>query len=580
MTDVLVGAVQAIDVDSHQLLQLDPAVEENDSFSVEQRKDPEILEMIVYLSDGQLPACEKKAKKIVLQASLFALVDGVLYYLDPKREHRRRCVVPCQLRSKIIEENHSGPMSGHFSGERLYKMLIRHWWWQNMYSDVTSHCASCPQCAIVNSSGRVNKPPLFPIPVQRMFQIVGVDVMDLPKTEAGNRHVVVFQDFLSKWPLVFAVADQKALTIAQLLVEKVIPMFGVPEALLSDRGTNLLSHLMQDICKMLGIVKLNTTAYHPQCDGMVERFNRTLKTILRKHAATFGNQWDRYLPGVLWAYRNTPHESTGEKPSFLLFGMDCRTPTEAAYLPPSSLRPADVSDYREELILSLSLARKLAAESIQKVQVKYKRNYDRGVKIVDAPLRNGVWVLVYHPQDETGGNRKLSRPWYGPYRVTSIQDPDVCLVKVYFPQDQEIRVHQSRVKACPVNFPSGFYWYGGKRRGPGRPPKWVISLLDEHMTGDASPSSVCTEDAVPEELADTLMRETPRVPKSMVQTLVLPTTTKLVRSGKLVRSKKLVRSRKLVGIRLCVRSHSLLHLASTLYVRGELLKEMGYVTGT
>ena len=152
MTDVLVGAVQAIDVDSHQLLQLDPAVEENDSFSVEQRKDPEILEMIVYLSDGQLPACEKKAKKIVLQASLFALVDGVLYY--------------------------------------LYKMLIRHWWWQNMYSDVISHCASCPQCAIVSSSGRVNKPLLFPIPVQRMFQIVGVDVMDLPKTEAGNRHVV------------------------------------------------------------------------------------------------------------------------------------------------------------------------------------------------------------------------------------------------------------------------------------------------------------------------------------------------------------------------------------------------------
>ena len=89
--------------------------------------------------------------------------------------------------------------------------------------------------------------------------------------------MVVFQDFLSKWPLVFAVADQKALTIAQLLVEKVIPMFGVPEALLSDRGTNLLSHLMQDICKMLGIVKLNTTAYHPQCDGMVERLTAPSK---------------------------------------------------------------------------------------------------------------------------------------------------------------------------------------------------------------------------------------------------------------------------------------------------------------
>ena len=100
-------------------------------------------------------------------------------------------------------------------------------------------------------------------------------------------------------------------------------MFGVPECLLSDRGANLLSHLMIDLCELLGIKKLNTTSYHPQCNGMVERFNRTLKTMLRKHAGRFGLQWDRYLSGVLWAYRNTPHESTGEKLSFLLFGMDC-----------------------------------------------------------------------------------------------------------------------------------------------------------------------------------------------------------------------------------------------------------------
>ena len=149
--------------------------------------------------------------------------------------------------------------------------------------------------------------------------------MDLPLTKRGNRHVVVFQDFLTKFPLVFPVPDQKAIRLTKLLAEEMIPLFGVPEALLSDRGTNLLSHVMLDLCKMLGIRKLNTTAYHPQCDGMVERFNRTLKTILRKHAATYGSQWDCYLYGVLYAYRNVPHDSTGEKPSYLLYGVDCRT---------------------------------------------------------------------------------------------------------------------------------------------------------------------------------------------------------------------------------------------------------------
>lgn len=137
-------------------------------------------------------------------------------------------------------------------------------------------------------------------------------------------------------------------------------MFGVPEALLSDRGTNLLSHLMLDVCKLLGTEKLNTTAYHSQCDGMIERFNRTLQTMLKNPATTFGTQWDQYLPRLLWAYRNTPHESTGEKPSFLLFGTDCRSPKEASWLTSENIDPTQVSDYREELMLPLSTARQTA----------------------------------------------------------------------------------------------------------------------------------------------------------------------------------------------------------------------------
>lgn len=168
--------------------------------------------------------------------------------------------------------------------------------------------------------------------------------------------MVAFQDFLTKWPLVFPVPDQKAVQLVKLLTEEVVPLFGVPEALLSDRGTNLMSTLMLDVCKKLGICKLNTTAYHPECNGMVEQFNCTLKTALRKHAATYGSQWDNYLSGILFAYRNVPHDSTGEKPSYLLFSIDYRTPTEAALLKPSSLQPGDAQDCWEELSLSLGSA--------------------------------------------------------------------------------------------------------------------------------------------------------------------------------------------------------------------------------
>lgn len=226
---------------------------------------------------------------------------------------------------------------------------------------------------------------------------------------------------------------------------------------------------------------LNTTAYHPQYDGAVERFNRTLKTILRKHAAKFGCQWDRFLPGILWAYRNTPHTSTGEKPSFLLYGVDCRSPTEAAYLPTTEVHPTDIDDYREELIVSLSSARQLAASCIQKAQAKYKHQYDQ--KARETTLRVGDWILVHFPQDETGCWRKLSRPWHGPYRVLSMSDPNITCAKVYYPQDGPICVHQLRVCRCPSDFPAGYYWYGGKRKGPGWPPKWVNRLLQAGFAG-------------------------------------------------------------------------------------------------
>ena len=277
-----------------------------DDFRTEQLKDPKLSHLIHYLEEDSVPLDPKHAQQLVAEAQLFAILDGVLYYIDPKRRNRKHAVVPPQLQENIVGEYHSGPMSGHFSAQRLYSTMARSWWWRGMYSDIHRHCQNCPQCVYVTGIRHSQKPPLHPIPVQCAFQIVGVDVMDLPTTERGNRQVIVFQDFLTKWPLIFPVPDQKSLRLVRLFVEELVPMFGVPEALLSDRGTNLLSYLMKDICQLLGTKKLNTTSYHPQCDGMVERLNRTLKAMLRKHAAAHGNQWDKFLPGVLWAYRNTP----------------------------------------------------------------------------------------------------------------------------------------------------------------------------------------------------------------------------------------------------------------------------------
>jgi len=170
-------------------------------------------------------------------------------------------VVPQQLHQMVIQVYHDGQLIGHFSGPRLYKSLVRQWWWPRMYSgDMIAYASNCSQCAIVKSTGRRQKPLLQPILTERPFQILGVDIMELPVTSKGNRYVIVFQDLFTKWLMVYPTLDQKTGRIAQLVAEEIVPSFGVPEAILSDRGTNLLSCLMKDIHKMLGIEKLNSTA--------------------------------------------------------------------------------------------------------------------------------------------------------------------------------------------------------------------------------------------------------------------------------------------------------------------------------
>ena len=97
--------------------------------------------------------------------------------------------------------------------------------------------------------------------------------MEMPLTEKGNRYVIVFLDYLTKWVEAYPLSEQTSEIIARVLVDMVICRHGVPQQLLSDRGANLLSVVMREVCEVTGMEKVNTTAYHPQTDGLVENFN-------------------------------------------------------------------------------------------------------------------------------------------------------------------------------------------------------------------------------------------------------------------------------------------------------------------
>ena len=134
----------------------------------------------------------------------------------------------------------------------------------------------------------------------------------------GNRYALVFQDYLTKWPEVFPVKDRSATTVVTCLAE-LVWRHGVPAKIIHDRAAKFLSDVLQDTAMILGIKQLPTSGEHPQSDGLVERFNRTLKTMLMKLVEKKGKNWDKLLGPVLLAYRTSPHSSSGETPFFLMY---------------------------------------------------------------------------------------------------------------------------------------------------------------------------------------------------------------------------------------------------------------------
>lgn len=186
-------------------------------------------------------------------------------------------------------------------------------------------------------------------------------------------------DYLTKWVEAYATPDQTAKITARLLAENIVCRHGVPEELLSDRGPGFLSVLILElhVCTVLGMKKVNTSGYHSQSDGLVEKFNSTIISMIAKSSDGSVREWDKQIPFLLFTYRSTIQESTRESPFFLLYGRDPRLPTGSVL---DQIRPGylvDLDDYRTELLVNLAQAWKLALESIREAQKKQKAFYGR-----------------------------------------------------------------------------------------------------------------------------------------------------------------------------------------------------------
>ena len=188
-------------------------------------------------------------------------------------------------------------------------------------------------------------------------------------------------------------SGRSANRIASELV-KLFARVGVPDEILTDQGTNFTSQLLQEVYKLLHIQPIRTTPYHPQTDGLVERFNHTLKSMLRKTATSEGKNWDELLSYLLFAYREVPQASTGYSPFELLYGRQVRGPLDIlrnswVASPQSS---QSIVSYVMLMQERLSKVRDLVAHNLSQAQEAQKTWYDKNAR--SRHFQPGDQVLV------------------------------------------------------------------------------------------------------------------------------------------------------------------------------------------
>ena len=236
-----------------------------------------------------------------------------------------------------------------------------------------------------------------------------------PASKDGHRFILVMVDYATRYPEAAPLKTIDTVTVAESLLN-MWTRVGIPEKVLSDQGTQFISDVMKEVHRLLSIEGLRTTPYHAQGNGLVERFNATLKSMLKKLCGEKPRTWHRFLPAVLFAYREVPQASTGYSPFELLYGRVVRGPMailKASWTQETDEEVKTTYQYVLDLKNRLEETCRLARENLVKAGEAQKAYFDKSSK--QRTFQVGDKVLLLRPTK----SNKLEMEWQGPYEVES-----------------------------------------------------------------------------------------------------------------------------------------------------------------
>ena len=217
----------------------------------------------------------------------FFLKDGVLYrrWVPVGGEDWReveQLVLPQQCHRAVLELAHSIPLAGHLGKKKTARRVLQRFYWTTLFKDMDEYCRGCAECQ-KTAPGRQAVAPLVPLPiVASPFERIAMDIVGpLPRSHSGNRFVLVVCDYATRWSEAVPLKSIDAGHVAEELMV-LFSRVGVPKEILTDQSSNFTSQLLKEVYWLVSIKPIKTSPYHPQTDGLVERFSQTLKAMLRR----------------------------------------------------------------------------------------------------------------------------------------------------------------------------------------------------------------------------------------------------------------------------------------------------------
>ena len=299
-----------------------------------QQADNQISAVYPWVQEGKTPpksvlykTRSKTLRKLFHQFERLTLKKEVLHrlYVSEDMEYHQ-LVLPQRFHSKILRSVHDD--MGHQGLEKTMKLLRERVYWPTMAADACNWVSQCSCCQVAKGNYTTPRPKIGHLESNNLMDLLCLDFTKIDPSRTGKENVLIMTDAFSKFSVAVVTPNQRAVTVAKVLVDKWFHIYGVPSRIHSDQGKSFDNNIIRSLCKIYGVEQSLTCPYNPRGNAQCERFNQTLFNLLCTLSKEQKADWPVYIPSLVFAYNATPHSTTGFQPYQLMFGHQAPAPCD------------------------------------------------------------------------------------------------------------------------------------------------------------------------------------------------------------------------------------------------------------